>query len=80
MVSAINFGISARIALALHMSEFLLQSPKRQSGWSACQGRDMRVRSPVSVDLKPIRYLINLYIASDCSSHPVDEFPPTQNE
>ena len=33
LVSAINFGISARIALALHLSESLLQSPKGESGW-----------------------------------------------
>ena len=39
LVSAINFGISARIALALHMSEFLLQSPKGQSGWICVSGQ-----------------------------------------
>ena len=28
----------------------------------------------------PIRYLIKLYIVSDCSSLPVDGFPPIQND
>ena len=39
LVSAINFGISARIALALLMSEFLLQSPKGESGWICMSGQ-----------------------------------------
>ena len=38
LVSAINFGISARIA-PVHMSEFLLHSPKRESGWICVSGQ-----------------------------------------
>ena len=39
LVSAINFCISALIDLALHISEFLLQSPKRESGWICVSGQ-----------------------------------------
>ena len=37
--SAINFGISPLIALALLISEFLLQSPKGESGWISMSGQ-----------------------------------------
>ena len=55
LVSAINFGISARIALALHMPEFLLQSPKRESRWICVSGQRQEGSFSCFCDLKPYK-------------------------